>query len=464
MRVKDLRLPGVFAGAAVTALVVVACGGGGATPTPPRLPTTAEYLQRVGDLESPVDQASRTVDRALLEAAHVRRDVFTMLREADFAGAQATLLQEAQQVQPPGDLRADHQAYLEWLRDAGVPFSREMAGAIQSLDLAAFVVARARHEVSRITFLAGVSPAFCRTLNPENDLLLPNDHFCDNDETLVGGQYGVQVRALIKRLAAEFGARTGVFRPALRENEQLEAVAAVQPDVVSLFEEILEAAQGLQPPAELRADHDRLIQLLVDSPDVARSVLRAAGEQDFNRLFHEFRRSRLYRKSAERAFSPAIRPLIAAFFGEAQEDQMVLTAAEAQYLDRLDAGVSKIEAAFASARAPRRPPEDRDLLGGYPGGLAGDLARGGGAGHPGAEAAVPRVRRGLLHRGSEPLGLRQADPWPPSSPWARVQRLLEGCPRNSPPMSLRGNLVAGPTPSRLLRRLSPPRNDCHGLQ
>ena len=354
MRVKGLRLPEVFAGAAVTALVVAACGGGGATPTPlptptltpPRLPTTAEYLQRVADLESPVDQASRAVDRALLEAAHVRRDVFAMLREADFAGAHATLLQEAQQVKPPGELGADHQAYLEWLRDAGVPFSREMAGAIESLDLAAFVVARARHEVSRITFLAGVSPAFCRTLNPENDLLLPNDHFCDNDETLVGGQYGVQVRALIKRLAAEFGARTGVFRPALRENEQLEAVAAVQPDVVSLFEEILETAQGLQPPAGLRADHDRLILLLEDSLDVARSVLRAAGEQDFNRLFHEFRRSRLYRESAERAFSPAIRPLIAAFFGEAQEDQIVLTPAETQYLDRLDAGVSRIEAAF----------------------------------------------------------------------------------------------------------------------
>ena len=346
MRVKGLKLPGVFAGTAVTALVVAACGGGGATSTPLQALTAAEYLQRLGELEDPADQASRTVGRALLEAAHVRREVLTTLREADFAGTHATLLEEVRQLHPPGDLRADHQAYLEWLRDAGVPFSQDMAAAIGADDLVAFVLARARFGVSHSTLLAGLSPAFCRTLNPEDDLLPPNNHFCDDDEGLTGGEYGVQLRALTKRIAAEFFPRAEVFRPALRENEQIEAVAAVQHDLVTLFEEVLEAAQELQPPAELQVDHDRFIQFLEETLDVSRGVLRAAEAQDFEQLFAEFRRSSLYAESAERAFSPAIRPLVATLFGEASEDQIVLTSAESQYLDRLNAGASRIEAAF----------------------------------------------------------------------------------------------------------------------
>ena len=315
------------------------------SPTPTPL-TAVKYLQKIAEADAPVDKARRAVDTALFEAAEVSVEVLALLEETGFGEAQDTLLKAITELEPPGELRADHEAYIRWLGEAGVPLSSAVTIAIDGGDLTAVVLTLAEFDVSRFTLLSEVSSAFCRTLNPDDDLIPPNDHFCGDDRPLPGGGYGVQLRAVMEKLVAGFVPRTGVLRPALTESEQMDALSTVQPDIISLFEDSLETARGLRPPTDLQQDHNRTVQLLEETLTVARDIMQAAEARDFESLIEQFRRSLLYAESAERALSPAIRPLVSPLFGEAPPDQVVLSKEEADYLDKLDTAVSAIEDKF----------------------------------------------------------------------------------------------------------------------
>ncbi|MEE9284241.1 MAG: hypothetical protein V3V35_00770 [Dehalococcoidia bacterium] len=247
----------------------------------------------------------------------------------------------AEALAAPSRFESDHGRYVAWLRDAAVPLSRELVSKAAEQDIVGVSVALANYEAERFKLIGTVSPPFCRTLDPDDDRI------CDDEDPTPLGEYGAQIRAVAKEIAAE-NRRTGVLFPVLREAETLGAVELVQPTIIAALERLLAQTRAITPPDALRQDHDRFVLALDERLGVARRISQAVQARDFDRLLEGFREADLYAASLERAISPTLRPLVAFLFPPDTTAGAGLTSQEAEYLDSLDAAVSRLNAANSS--------------------------------------------------------------------------------------------------------------------
>ncbi|MCH8283344.1 MAG: hypothetical protein IIC20_02060 [Chloroflexi bacterium] len=353
---------------AVFGLAVVACGGSSATPTPVPTPVPtatvltseeaeAQYLGRVEEIAAPRRQAAGEIQRALTEGPQLRSETLARIRDTGFDVGHEEQLRAAEALTPPGTLRGDHDLYVAWLQESGIPLSRELTAKATDEDVVGAVVALIDYRVPFFRLLATVSPAFCRALGVPQGLSI-----CDRGDDVPFGDYGERFRTLAVDLGAE-SQRTNALFPALRPEEGLTAVAAIQPALVQGLESILESVRKLDPPDELRQDHDRFIQAVDDLLGSARDISQAAEAQDFGELLAGLRRANLYAASLERSISPVARPLVAFLFPPGSAERAAQTVEEAGYLDSLDKAVSEINAANeAVGRALSQVYPTRDAL------------------------------------------------------------------------------------------------------
>lgn len=231
------------------------------------------------------------------------------LRETATNRAYEAMFQVAGQLGPPGRLQADLALYVRYLGDS-IAFTRGMEQAIKDEDAMAAHLNIVRLFLARGNMLLEAPPAFC-----EEALVTDTAPGCEPAGPPPGGQYGIDLRAAFRRFSVEFLPRVELF-PQLDEPLDGEpALAVLQPEVIHALEEALATVQQLAPPAELREDHDRIIQYFVEALDAAGRLFRG-GARDSNALQEELERFSSARLGAADDLSPEARAIVAPFFDE----------------------------------------------------------------------------------------------------------------------------------------------------
>ena len=316
MRVCPLLL---LIGIAVVSLTVLGgCDGSGdgdkTEATATAVATEAEYLEGVRAIEKKLGDVFDKIDAALDITWPTRGRLFGVLQEADISRTLATQLEASEQLSPPNHFRSDHERYRQFLHDV-TPFVRDHDRAVEAADLVGVFVNRAEGFAIRERFENEMSPTFCKAIAPPD---APSDDVaadCDGSESLPGGEYGAKVHAIMKQYRAEFGPRVSSFPPMMTPKELFAALLALNREIETVIGEALQALEELEPPAEFRTDHARLLQYFEENLNLARAITRAAEEQDDEKLRSEyFPESGVVLCGAKQDLSPAIRPIVDTFF------------------------------------------------------------------------------------------------------------------------------------------------------
>lgn len=307
-----------FLGAALVSALIVACGGSSdsspavtARPTDQPL-TDAEsaYLEDITAIDAIIGAKLIAVDDALESTWPTRGRLLSVQADAEFYITIETMLQQAEEIEPPDRFAADHELYVQSLRETFV-LAQEHDQELADEDLVAAVLALQAGWQSRATLLLQVSPQFCDAVNPDR-----NGASCQSFD-LPGGSYGVQLEDALRRYAADFLPRVGSFRSAYTSEELFAAILDVNPGIIRSIEEGRDEIAGIEPPDEFAQDHARLVQYLEENLELARSISESAQEGDDERLREQFEDSGDVHNSAGCDFSPQFRPIVGFFFGGA---------------------------------------------------------------------------------------------------------------------------------------------------
>ena len=96
--------------------------------------------------------------------------------------------------------------------------------------------------------------------------------------------------------------------------ERFKGLEILQPEIEAVLQETADAIRKLEPTEELRADHDRLIQYLEETADVARAITAAAKERSFEETQVEVDRSGTVFCAARGDLTDTVKPLVDFFF------------------------------------------------------------------------------------------------------------------------------------------------------
>ena len=306
----------------LAAVTIAACSGSGdeespeATATGPAVQSDDEtqYVEQVAAIDVLIVEKVGSIGEALATTWPTKERLLSVLGDADVSGTFEAMVQQAEQLEAPERYQSDHDSYLQFLRD-GLLRSRDFDQAIDDSDLVAVQLAQTDLFLSRTRLLVEASPAFCQAAL---DSELPPS--CASAEPPAGGAYGAELYAIFRLYAAEFNPRVGAFPPAFTPEERFAALEVLQPGIISTLEEALGSVRALEPPSELLADHDRLIQYLEETLDVSRAISQAAEDQDFAATEEQFERSGAVVCSAVQDLSPEVLLIVAAFFQGPAED------------------------------------------------------------------------------------------------------------------------------------------------
>ena len=304
-----------FLGAALVSALLVACGGSsdGTTAVPGRPPdqalTEAEaaYFEEIAAIDAIIGAKLIVVDIALDTSWPTRGRLLSVQADAEFYITIETMLQQAEEIEPSDRFAADHELYVQSLRDTFV-FAREHDEALADEDLVAAVLALQDGWQSRATLLLQVSPQFCDAVNPDR-----NGASCQRFD-LPGGSYGVQLEDAFRRYAADFLPRVGSFRSAYTSEELFATILEVNPGIIRSIKEGRDEIAGIEPPEEFAQDHARLVQYLEENLALARSITESAQEGDDERLREQFGQSGDVHSGADCDFTAEFRPIVGFFF------------------------------------------------------------------------------------------------------------------------------------------------------
>ena len=285
--------------------------------------TEVEYLERLGAAEAKIGEVVNSIGEALDQSWHTRGLILGVLKEADISGTLKTVLGDVEQLNPPDRFRADHERFVQFLRDEGIPYSGEHDRAVDDGDLVGVVVGRARLLAARGRVDIEVSPVFNIALSgsdaPPIDDGGPPDpppiNRIDGDGPFPEGAYEAELSDIVGSFITEFRPRVTGFLRALTPDELFESLAILQPEIEAVLKEAGESVRALEPPNELRADHEVLIRYFEETLEVARAITRAAKDQDSAKLREEFTRSGIVLCDARRDLSPALIPIVVPIFG-----------------------------------------------------------------------------------------------------------------------------------------------------
>ena len=300
-------------------MALAACGGSDNDDTarPTATPAATEdialsepeeqYLKDMAAIDTRIGAKVVAVDIALNTTWPTRGRLISVMQDADVGATFDTMLKEVERLVPPDRFRSDHDLYVQSLQDS-LALSEDFARALADEDLVATYLIRADLFLTRTSLLLAASPAFCdaalRVISPG----------CESAEPLPLGAYGAELRSIVRRFTAEFDPRVGSFPPAFTPEEWFTALAALQPEIIEAIEDGLAALQPLEPPEEIRADHDRIIQFFEEILDVAQAISQAAEAGDFDKTEEEFQRSGAVVCSARGDLSAEVKPIVAFFF------------------------------------------------------------------------------------------------------------------------------------------------------
>ncbi len=271
--------------------VAVACSDDSdATVTaPPTLsPPSADdiaYLDAVRGIDEEIGSIVIEIDEALNASWPTRGRLFAVLDEAELASTFATMVKQAEALEPPDGYSADHQLYLASLSESAER-AEEMQAAIDEEDLLNFRLRITDLFLSRANLLLHASLTFCSGVLQESE-----PPHCLPPVPAPAGEYGAALRDVMRRFQSEFVPRVRSFPPAMTEEERNAALGILQPAIISALEQAGDEAADLDPPDERRADHEVILRYFTDTLDVSRAISQAAEDADQDAIDFEFGRS-----------------------------------------------------------------------------------------------------------------------------------------------------------------------------
>ena len=276
-----------------------------------------EYLDQVFVNSVNFGETFDFIGDALNQTWPTRERFLGVLKEADLPAAQNNFLQEVQKLVPPERFKQDQESLVLFLTEQTEYLTKFYYQTLDDNDLVPFVVGRANIGVAQQRLLLNVSGPFCRTLFPAT----PGPVQCHTGESASGGAYGAEIQDILKRHEAEFGPRVSGFLPALTPEELFASLAALQTEIEEVIANTRDELRALEPPEEVRADHERLVQYFVEILEVARDITEAAKDHDQAKLLGElFPESGVVLCDARRGFSEEYLPIVATFFGDEEPE------------------------------------------------------------------------------------------------------------------------------------------------
>ena len=343
---------------AIAALVAIACGGSDTsaplptatlTPAPTETPLpgqapqagattpvvelTAEeagYIEQVRAGWNVFHSKAGGFREAFGQFYAMKSRLFETLKDAGAGSAFEGALRAVEQITPPQRFQGDHQVMLQAMAKM-VEYDHDVGRAVDNQDLPAFAVANGRMAETVGLMALQLSAVVCLATNAPDQPF----SFCNSNELLPGGQYGIQLNAAIARLNIGFVARSSIFPPAFTASDQLATLAVFQPETINLYLQTLDEVNALPPPSDLRTDHLRLVQYLEEQLENNREGDSAVQAQDLDKYREVSGQAIGLFCGVRQDISPEMMKIVRVHFGD---DQGLCGAPAAEAPSKPDAG------------------------------------------------------------------------------------------------------------------------------
>lgn len=314
----------LFAMLAAGALVIAACGGddsGESAPAEAPALTLEDraYLSDVGAAFQRSDSNFEKFNAALARSFASPEAILSALVEAGAGTTFDPVLEALKEIEPTERFVEDHRILVEGL-ERMVEADRGIGAAAADDDIVGFELGNVNLALANGAMRLNLSSEACSGLPGEG-------HLCAPDFELPGGEYGAALNDVMRRLAAEFAPRVGVLQDSpqgpflaltyvlLYSPQELEAVyGAVGTDTKAVLADAASAVNDLEPPEDLKADHQRLQTWFDETSDAIEALFLATGEVDRNERDRLQAQSRLAFCSAADDFSLEAAALVGVFF------------------------------------------------------------------------------------------------------------------------------------------------------
>ena len=218
---------------------------------------------------------------ALFRQAHqTRQNLIDALLEAGVGTAFTATVEALERIDPPDQFRTEHGALLSNYREL-LRLDGQARQAVKDGDMARFVLINGQLGAVSAGFIVSLPPGFCNSLlgqqgGPE----------CAPLEPLPAGAYGMQLNEALRMFepkAAEVLGALG-FLLSLSSEEYVVVYNEVLPKAAAMVSELDAQVSALTPPAELSADHDRLVLYFDELLDVVNEAVAAAAAGDLESI------------------------------------------------------------------------------------------------------------------------------------------------------------------------------------
>ncbi|MCH7809017.1 MAG: hypothetical protein IH863_00380 [Chloroflexi bacterium] len=326
----------LFAMLAGGALIIAACGGNDADESDPveASELTLEDRAYLSELAPAFGRSDANFDKfnAVLSRSFASPEaILSALVEAGAGTSFDPVLEALKEIEPTERFVEDHRIIVEGV-ERMVEADQAIGAAAADDDIVGFQLGNLNLALVQGAMTLELSFEACTTLPSQGPLCVPPGE-------LPGGEYGVALNDVMRGLAAEFPPRVGVLQESpqgpfsaltyllLYSPEELVTLyGAVDTEAQAVLAEAASAVNDLEPPDDLKTDHERLQAWFDETADVLEALFLATGEDDQNERDSLRTRFRLALCSAADDFSPEATALVGAFFlappGEAPEDEL----------------------------------------------------------------------------------------------------------------------------------------------
>ncbi len=286
-----MKLPVIlFAMLAAAALIIAACGGDDADESAPAGASelTLEdraYLDRLDPAFGRADVNFGRFNAALARSFASPEAILSALVEAGAGTTFDPVLEALKEIEPTERFVEDHRLIVEGVARM-VEADQGIGAAAADGDIAGFQLGNMNLALAGGAMRLELSSEACNALPAQGALCAP-------DFELPGGEYGAALNEVMRGLAAEFMPRVGTLQDSpegpflaltyvlLYSPEELVAVyGAVEADTMAVLADAASAVNDLEPPDDLKTDHERLQAWFDETTDVLEALFLATGEDD----------------------------------------------------------------------------------------------------------------------------------------------------------------------------------------
>lgn len=280
----------LFAMLAGGALIIAACGGDDAGESAPvEAPAlTLEDRAYLGKLDPAFGRADVNFEKfnaALARSFASPEAILSALVEAGAGTTFDPVLEALKEIEPTERFVEDHRIIVEGVARM-VEADQGIGAAAADGDIAGFELGNLNLALVGGAMRLELSSEACSALPAQGDLCAP-------DFELPGGEYGAALNEVMRGLAAELLPRVGTLQDSpqgpflaltyvlLYSPEELAAVYdAVDTEAQAVLAEAASAVNDLEPPDDLKTDHERLQAWFDETTDVLEALFLATGEDD----------------------------------------------------------------------------------------------------------------------------------------------------------------------------------------